>query len=43
MRRLINLRPGRGGALALSAIPFILVVAAYLYSSSARLEREPRR
>ena len=41
MRRLINLRPGRGGALALSAIPFILVVAAYLYSSSARLERNP--
>jgi NitT/TauT family transport system permease protein len=37
MRRLINQRPGRGAALLLSALPFILVVAAYLYCSSARL------
>src|ERR1700674_3124285 len=37
MRRLINQQPGRGGALLLSALPFILVVTAYLYYSNARL------
>src|ERR1700676_2830207 len=37
MRRLINQQRGRGGALLLSALPFILVVTAYLYYSNARL------
>jgi NitT/TauT family transport system permease protein len=41
MRRLINRRPGRGAALLLSALPFILVVAAYLYCSNARLAENP--
>jgi NitT/TauT family transport system permease protein len=41
MRRLINQQPGRGGALLLSALPFILVVAAYLYYSNARLVENP--
>jgi NitT/TauT family transport system permease protein len=41
MPRLINLRPGRGGALFLSAMPFILVLAAYIYGSSARLAQNP--
>ncbi len=42
MRRLINQQPGRAGALTLSALPFILVVAAYLYYSNARLAENPR-
>lgn len=37
MRRLINQRPGRGGALMLSMLPFILVICAYMYYSHARL------
>jgi len=41
MRRLINQQPGRGGSLLLSALPFILVVAAYLYYSHARLAENP--
>src|ERR1700694_1004169 len=41
MRRLINQQPGRGGALLLSALPFILVVTAYLYYSHARLADNP--
>ena len=41
MRRLINQRPGRGAALLLSALPFILVAAAYLYCSNARLAENP--
>jgi NitT/TauT family transport system permease protein len=41
MRRLINQRPGRGAALLLSALPFILVAAAYLYGSNARLAENP--
>jgi NitT/TauT family transport system permease protein len=41
MRRLINQQPGRAGALMLSALPFILVVAAYLYFSNARLTANP--
>jgi NitT/TauT family transport system permease protein len=41
MRRLINQQPGRAGALMLSALPFILVVAAYLYYSNARLAENP--
>jgi NitT/TauT family transport system permease protein len=42
MRRLINQQPGRGGALLLSALPFILVIAAYLYYSHARLAENAR-
>ena len=41
MRRLINQRPGRAGALLLSAMPFIVLVAAYLYYSGARLAENP--
>jgi NitT/TauT family transport system permease protein len=41
MRRLINQQPGRAGALLLSALPFILVVAAYLFYSGARLANNP--
>jgi NitT/TauT family transport system permease protein len=41
MRRLINQRPRRGAALLLSALPFILVAAAYLYYSNARLAENP--
>jgi len=41
MRRLINQRPGRGGSLMLSSLPFILVVCAYLFYSHARLLENP--
>jgi NitT/TauT family transport system permease protein len=41
MRRLINQQPGRAGALLLSALPFILVMAAYLFYSNARLAENP--
>jgi NitT/TauT family transport system permease protein len=41
MRRLINQRPGRGGALLLSMLPFILVLSVYVYYSSARLQQNP--
>ena len=41
MRRLINQQPGRAGALLLSALPFILIIAAYLYFSNARLAENP--
>jgi NitT/TauT family transport system permease protein len=41
MRRLINQRPGRGGALMLSMLPFILVICAYLFYSHARLLDNP--
>jgi NitT/TauT family transport system permease protein len=41
MRRLINQRPGRGGALMLSVLPFVLVVSAYLFCSHARLIDNP--
>jgi NitT/TauT family transport system permease protein len=41
MRRLINQRPGRGGALMLSLLPFILVLCAYLFYSHARLVENP--
>jgi NitT/TauT family transport system permease protein len=37
MRRLINQRPGRGGGILLSLLPFILVACAYLFYSHARL------
>ncbi|MGO9934720.1 MAG: ABC transporter permease [Steroidobacteraceae bacterium] len=41
MRRLINQKPGRGGAIMLSLLPFILVVCAYLFYSHARLLQNP--
>jgi NitT/TauT family transport system permease protein len=41
MRRLINQRPGRGGALMLSVLPFVLVVSVYLFYSHARLIDNP--
>jgi NitT/TauT family transport system permease protein len=41
MRRLINQRPGRGGAFMLSALPFILIACAYLFYSHARLQENP--
>jgi NitT/TauT family transport system permease protein len=41
MRRLINQRPGRGGALLLSMLPFILVLSVYVYYSNARLQQNP--
>src|SRR5580704_14860697 len=41
MRRLINQRPGRGGALMLSILPFVLVVSTYLFYSHARLIDNP--
>jgi NitT/TauT family transport system permease protein len=41
MRRLINQQPGRGGAVVLSALPFILLICAYLYYSHVRLTENP--
>jgi NitT/TauT family transport system permease protein len=41
MRRLINQQPGGGGTLMLSLLPFILIVAAYLFYSNARLSANP--
>jgi NitT/TauT family transport system permease protein len=41
MRRLINQRPGRAGGLLLSALPFILLVSAYLFYSNVRLAANP--
>jgi NitT/TauT family transport system permease protein len=41
MRRLINQRPGRGGAFSLSVLPFILIVCTYLFYSHARLLQNP--
>jgi len=41
MRRLINQRPGRGGAVLLAMLPFVLLVCAYLFFSHARLAANP--
>jgi NitT/TauT family transport system permease protein len=41
MRRLVNQRPGRGGTLFLSMLPFILLISAYLFYSHARLAANP--
>ncbi len=41
MRRLINQRPRRVSALALGALPFILIIIAYLLASDIRLEANP--
>lgn len=39
--RLINLHPTKGGAVALAALPFIVLIAAYLLGSNARLAANP--
>lgn len=39
--RLINLHPTRGGGLALAVLPFIVLIAAYLLGSNARLAANP--
>jgi len=41
MKRLLNLRPNRGASLALGILPFVLLLAAYLAGSSARLAENP--
>jgi NitT/TauT family transport system permease protein len=41
VRRLVNRHPTKGGALILSVLPFILLVAAYLVASNARLAANP--
>jgi NitT/TauT family transport system permease protein len=41
VRRLVNQRPTRAGVLVLSMMPFVLVIAAYLAASSARLAANP--
>jgi NitT/TauT family transport system permease protein len=41
VRRLINQRPGRGGAVLLSMLPFLLLIGTYLYYSHARLIDNP--
>jgi NitT/TauT family transport system permease protein len=41
MRRLINMHPNRAGAVTLSALPFFVLLIAYLYYSHARLVENP--
>lgn len=41
MRRIINLRPGRGGIVLWGALPFLMAGIAYAIASSARLEANP--
>jgi NitT/TauT family transport system permease protein len=41
MPRLINLHPRRSSALALSALPFLLLILAYLFGSNLRLAANP--
>ncbi len=41
MRRLVNLRPGRGGTVLLSMVPFILAACGYFYYSHVRLLENP--
>ena len=41
MGRLVNRRPGRAGQILLSALPFVLLAAAYLLASDARLAVNP--
>ena len=41
MRRIINLRPSTGSAALLAALPFLLLLLAYLVGSSARLAVNP--
>src|SRR5450432_352176 len=41
MRRLVNQNPNRAQALLLSLLPFVLVIAAYLFYSNTRLTANP--
>lgn len=41
MARLVNQRPGRGAALLLGALPFVLLIVCYLFGSAARLADNP--
>lgn len=41
MRRLINQRPGRGERLALGMLPFIVLLALYVFASQLRLAENP--
>jgi len=41
MRRIINLRPSTGSAVLLAALPFMLLLVAYLIGSSVRLDANP--
>jgi NitT/TauT family transport system permease protein len=41
MRRLINQRPGRGSAVLLSMLPFVLIACVYVFWSHARLAENP--
>ncbi|MEJ2645161.1 MAG: ABC transporter permease [Gammaproteobacteria bacterium] len=41
MRRLINQHPGRGSALLFGALPFALLLIAYLIASALRLDANP--
>lgn len=41
MRRLINQYPTRGASVLLSALPFLVLIAAYLFYSHARLAENP--
>ena len=41
MRRIVNIRPQPGTSLLLAALPFVLLVAAYLIGSQARLAVNP--
>ena len=41
MARAINRRPGRSGQILLGALPFVLLAAAYLLASDARLAVNP--
>ncbi|NBC33366.1 MAG: ABC transporter permease subunit [Alphaproteobacteria bacterium] len=41
MRRLINRRPARATGIYLAALPFVLLIAAYLAGSAARLAENP--
>jgi NitT/TauT family transport system permease protein len=39
--RLVNLRPNRGGALALGVLPFLILLFAYVVGSNSRLAENP--
>jgi len=41
MRRLVNQHPGRGNAVLLSMLPFLILLCAYLFYSHARLRDNP--
>lgn len=41
MPRLVNLHPGRGSAIALAALPFLLLLMGYLFASNLRLAENP--